>query len=73
MKLKTTPRNLHRRDFLLRGAATMGAAASLAIVGRANGAPVEPATNQGMPVEKKGDSGYRLTPHVKEYYAKARF
>jgi hypothetical protein len=73
MKLKTTPRSLHRRDFLIRGAATMGAAASLAIVGRANSAPAEPLITQGVPIETKGDSGYRLTPHVQEYYTKARF
>ena len=73
MKSGTKPSSQNRRDFLMRGAATMGAAASLAIVGRANTAPVEPAVQQDAPTITQGGSGYRLTPHVQEYYAKARF
>jgi len=73
MKTVIKPNRQNRRDFLVRGAATMGAAASLVIVGRANGAPVEPAAKQGAPTTTQGDSGYRLTPHIQEYYAKARF
>jgi len=73
MKSGAKPSRQNRRDFLVRGAVTMGAAASLAIVGRADSAPVEPAAKQGAPTTTQGDSGYRLTPHIQEYYAKARF
>ena len=73
MKAKTKQHGLRRRDFLIRGAVTMGAAASLAIAGRANSAPVEPDASQGASTVTTANSGYRLTPHIKDYYAKARF
>lgn len=73
MKSGTKPSSHNRRDFLVRGAATMGAAASLAIIGRANSAPVEPVAKQGAPTLTQDESGYRLTPHIRDYYAKARF
>ena len=71
--MKSKPHSQNRRDFLVRGAVTMGAAASLAIVARTNGAPVEPAPIASEPTDTQAKSGYRLTPHIQEYYAKARF
>lgn len=73
MKSGTKPSSQNRRDFLVRGAVTMGAAASLAIAGRANSVPVEATAKQGTPTLAQDQSGYRLTPHIQEYYAKARF
>jgi len=71
--MKSKPHSQNRRDFLVRGAVTMGAAAGLAVVGRGNAAPVEPAPASNTPADTKTESGYRLTPHIQEYYRKARF
>jgi len=71
--MKSKPHNQNRRDFLVRGAVTVGAAASLAIIARSNAAPVESEPTSNTPVDTKHESGYRLTPHIQEYYRKARF
>ena len=71
--MKSKPHSQNRRDFLVRGAITVGAAASLAVVTRSNAAPVEPVPTSNTATDTKHESGYRLTPHVREYYRKARF
>ena len=71
--MKSKQHSQNRRDFLVRGAFTVGAAASLAIVARADGNPVEPAPIANAPADTQSKNGYRLTPHIKEYYEKARF
>ena len=71
--MKSKQHSQDRRDFLVHGAFTVGAAASLAIVARADGNPVEPAPIANTHADIQSESGYRLTPHIKEYYAKARF
>jgi len=73
MKSKFTPHDQKRRDFLVRGAFTMGAAASLVAVTQANSEPVKPIPAEIVPEDPKTSSGYRLTPHIQDYYAKARF
>lgn len=58
-----------RREFL-KGAAVMGGAATLAVVakGAAASAPEEtPVTTPERP------KGYHVTPHIRQYYDKARF
>jgi hypothetical protein len=71
--MKSKQHSQNRRDFLIRGAFTVGAAASLAIVARADGNPVDRAPIAKTSANTKSENGYRLTPHIKEYYAKARF
>ncbi|MDX5151193.1 MAG: hypothetical protein R3188_01850 [Acidiferrobacterales bacterium] len=73
MKSKFTPRDQKRRDFLVRGAFTMGAAASLVVVTKAYSEPIRPVTAENVQADTNSASGYRLTPHIKDYYAKARF
>jgi len=71
--MKSKPHSQNRRDFLVRGAVTVGAAASLAVAARSNAAPVKPEAKSKTPANTKHESGYRLTPHIQEYYRKARF
>jgi len=66
-KAKTVTRT--RRDFF-KGIAVLGGAATVAAV---SGQAVSAVS---APVRVKPDSGsrrYRVTPHVEEYYKKARF
>jgi len=58
-----------RRRGLLQGAAVAvaGGAAGVGTAARAAAAPLDPVA--AKPAE---DAGYRLTDHVREYYAKAR-
>ena len=58
-----------RRRGLLQGAAVALAGAS----GAAQAADPSPETGAGAPPVAAPASGYRLTDHVREYYAKARF
>ena len=73
MKSKFKKHEQNRRDFLVRGAFTMGAAASLAIATHADSTPIEQDTGNIAITGKAGNGGYRLTPHIREYYTKARF
>lgn len=58
-----------RRDFLKGVAAAGGAAAAVA----AGGAVAAPDSEPTAAPEVRGTKGYRVTPHIAEYYEKARF
>ena len=58
-----------RRAFLKQLAAVGGATATVAVVGHAGAAPDD---GQTAPAVEQSN-GYQETPHVAEYYNKARF
>lgn len=59
-----------RREFL-KGAAVVGGAATLAVVAQGATAAEAPRVEQAMTPEMP--KGYHLTPHIEQYYEKARF
>jgi nitrous oxide reductase len=64
--------NNSRRDFLLKGVVAVGGAATLAAVGKSGAvekSEVKPKLAAAAPQPK----GYRETPHIREYYHRARF
>lgn len=70
MKRKTGRGRSSRREFLqgavlAGGAATVAASAGAALLEPSPPAPAEAATAPAQ--------GYRLTPHIRQYYEKARF
>ena len=72
MSKRSKPVKKSRRDFLLQGAAVAGGAATLALVGRTGAS--EPQTHAvERNASKPASKGYHVTPHIQEYYDKARF
>lgn len=65
--------NKHKanRRSLLKGFAVAGTAATAAAAGAAT--IVQPQDTPSAPTATAETKGYRLTPHVEEYYRKARF
>lgn len=61
-----------RREFLKKGMAALGGAATLAVAGRA-GAAVEVPAKPEAAAGPDTPAGYHVTPHISEYYDKARF
>lgn len=71
MSKKAKPATSNRREFL-KGVAIMGGTATLAMVGKAQASEAPPDTaKQNVPTPES--KGYHVTPHVAEYYNKARF
>lgn len=71
MSQQNQSEKLSRRRFLKSAAVAGGAATATAL-----GSQVQASIDEQSPVEKKEKSafkGYRETPHVREYYEKARF
>ncbi len=68
MRSKAKPTRTSRREFL-KGAAVMGSAATLAVVARGGEAAQQEAE---QPVAAPDKQGYRETPHIRQYYDKAR-
>lgn len=71
MKTRSGPGRKGRREFLAKGMAAVGGAAVVAMAGGRKRAPVEKSPATASPVAES--QGYRLTPHIREYYEKARF
>ncbi len=61
-----------RRDFLLKGIAAAGGAATLVAVGQ-SGAVEAPGVKAQPAADAPQAKGYRETPHIREYYDLARF
>lgn len=71
MSKKAKPATSNRREFL-KGVAVMGGTAALALVSQAQASEVAPDVAK-QDVATPESKGYRVTPHVAEYYNKARF
>ncbi len=69
MRRKSSHGKASRREFL-KGMAVVSGAATLALAAKGGAAKVGA---DGEPVSQPEPRGYRLTPHIKEYYEKARF
>ncbi len=69
MRSKAKPTRTSRREFL-KGAAVMGGAAALAVVAREGTAATPDGGQVATPSEKR--KGYHVTPHIQQYYDKAR-
>jgi len=61
---------ISRRGFLKGAAMVSGAAAATALTAVATAGP-EASTE--VPKQDEGSQGYHVTPHILEYYEKARF
>jgi hypothetical protein len=71
MSKKAKPATRSRREFL-KGVAVMGGTATLAVVTKAHAADAPPQT-PGAKLEATESKGYHVTPHIADYYGKARF
>ena len=72
MSKKAKPAARSRREFL-KGVAVMGGTATLAVVTKAQAAEEAPVKAQGASPEAPANKGYHVTPHIADYYDKARF
>lgn len=71
MKTRSGPGQKGRREFLVKGMAAVGGAAVVAMTGGRKRTPVE--ESPAMISHAAESQGYRMTPHIREYYEKARF
>jgi nitrous oxide reductase len=69
MSRKAKPAKASRREFL-KGAAVISGAATLAVVARGGSAATQDAG--AVPGAPEKARGYHETPHVRQYYDKAR-
>ncbi len=63
--------SMNRRGFL-KGAAIVGGAAAVSTLSQGVTADRQIAAEPAPPADDK-PKGYRMTPHIREYYEKARF
>ncbi len=71
MSNRSKPLTESRRDFLRKGVAVVGGAATLAVAG--SGGANERATEEVEQGSQPSQKGYHVTPHIRDYYEKARF
>ncbi len=71
MKTRSGSGRNGRREFLVKGMAAVGGAAVVAMAGGRKRASVEESPATTSPAAES--QGYRMTPHIREYYEKARF
>jgi len=71
MRHRSKSANKSRRDFLLKGIAAVGGAATLVAVGK-SGAREAPVAGKKAPAAAPRARGYRETSHVRKYYDLAR-
>ena len=72
MSYRAKSANKSRRDFLLKGIAAVGGAATLVAAGKSGA--IEPPEVKAKPAAAAPQvKGYRETAHIREYYDRARF
>jgi hypothetical protein len=71
MKTRSGHRSFGRRQFLTNGIAAIAGATALALFSRED--PVRVVDASTAAPAPASNQGYRVTPHVRHYYEKARF
>lgn len=69
MRKQSNPVTASRRRFL-KGLAAAGSVATVATIAKVGGVNAQEEAMEAVPQSEK--TGYHLTPHIREYYEKAR-